>query len=406
MRIAYVVPYVPSLICTRSYNLIAQLTSLGHEVVVFTVQSNKQESIDIHTLKARCSETYCRSQPLWRSVLNSAAAVPSNRPLQSVYSWQRGMAVQVSQRVSRKEFDVVHVEHLRGSRYGVTLKSRFPTMPVVWDSVDCISHLFQQAASQSRSPLAKVVARFELPRTRKAEGSLICMFDQVLVTSSVDRDALLQLTPKGKAASQISVLPNGVDLDYFHANLDLQRDSETIVFTGKMSYHANITMARYLVTEIMPRIWRTHPAARLYIVGKDPSPQIKELGKNPLITVTGTVDDIRPFLWRATVAVVPLLYGTGIQNKILEAMAAGTPVVTTCKALPALQVQPGRDLLVSDDPDEFADAARQVMDDRNLQHQLREAGTSYVRTFHSWTRIASQLENIYRQILNETEIPA
>ena len=122
--------------------------------------------------------------------------------------------------------------------------------------------------------------------------------------------------------------------------------------------------------------------------------------RNPLITVTGTVDDIRPFLWRATVSVVPLLYGAGIQNKILEAMATGTPVVTTCQALLALQAQPGKDLFVSDDPDGFSQAVLQLIANRDLQQKTGEAGVIYARTFHSWASIASQLVNIYQQILD------
>lgn len=401
MRIAYIVPYVPNLIRTRPYNLITQLSSLGHEVVVFTLGSNRQDLMDAEKLKGKCRAVHYYVQPVWRSFLNSASTIPSNQPLQSAYSWQGAMARQISSCVSRKEFDVVHVEHLRGSRYGVFLKSEFPSMPVVWDSVDCISHLFQQAASQSGSFFGKFVTRFELPRTQMAEGNLICKFDHVLVTSFADRDALLGLAPDGKRPSQISVLPNGVDLDYFHSNSEYQRDEETIIFSGKMSYHANISMVKYLVTEIMPRIWQVRPAVRLFIVGKDPTSHIKELGKNPLITVTGTVDDIRPFLWRATVSVVPLLYGAGIQNKILEAMAAGTPVVTTGRALSALRVQPGKDLLVTNDADEFSQAVLRLIGDRNLRCTISDAGRAYIRTYHSWTSIASQLVNIYQQILHQ-----
>src|SRR6185436_6066393 len=149
--------------------------------------------------------------------------------------------------------------------------------------------------------------RFELPRTKKAEGNLICNFDHALVTSATDKNALLELANDEKPLSPLSVLPNGVDLDYFCPNPAMQRKPETIVFSGKMSYHANISMVKYLVAEIMPRVWKIRPGARLIIVGKDPSTEIKELGRNPLITVTGTVDDIRPFLWQATVSVVPLL---------------------------------------------------------------------------------------------------
>ena len=404
MRVAYIVPYVPNLIRTRPYNLINQLASLGHEVTVFTLGLGQQDLIDVQALRGYGRDIDYYGQPVWRSLLNSVAAVPSRKPLQSVYSWQHNMALQIAKRVSQNQFDIVHVEHLRASRYGSFLKSMFPSLPVVWDSVDCISHLFQQAANHSRSFFGKFITLFELSRTRRAEGELACLFDHVLVTASSDRNALLGLVPLGKSPSEISVLPNGVDLEYFHPSTEFQRDAETIVFSGKMSYHANISMAKYLVEEIMPRIWKVRPAARLYIVGKDPSPAIRQLMQNPLITVTGTVDDIRPFLWRATVSVVPLLYGVGIQNKILEAMATGTPVVTTCRTLSALQAQPGKDLLAYDDPDRFSEAVLQLIADRSLQQKIGNAAVTYVRTYHNWTSIASQLVKIYQQILDSKRL--
>jgi len=400
MRIAYIVPYVPNLIRTRPYNLINQLASLGHEVSVFTLGSSKGDLIDAQSLKGHCREVYYYAQPVWRSLWNSASALPSRKPLQSVYSWQPAMARQIAESTARNEFDIVHIEHLRGSRFGLFLKSKLPNMPVVWDSVDCITHLFQQAAKQSSSFFGKFMTRFELSRTRRAEGDLVCRFDHTLITAPADRNALLGLVPPGKSPSEISVLPNGVDLEYFHPSAEFQRDPETIIFSGKMSYHANTSMVKYLVAEIMPRIWKVRPATRLYIVGKDPTADIKELQKNPRIVVTGTVDDIRPFLWMATVSVVPLLYGAGIQNKILEAMATGTPVVTTCQALSALQAQRGQDLFVSDDPDGFSQAVLQLIANRDLQQKTGDAGVKYTRTFHSWASIASQLVNIYQQILD------
>ena len=113
MKIAYVVPYVPNLIRTRPYNLIAQLASLGHEIEVFTLGSNRQDLIDAQALKVKCSDVRYFVQPVWRSLLNSTVAVPSSQPLQTVYSWQAGMAGELFERVSRKEFDIVHVEHLK-----------------------------------------------------------------------------------------------------------------------------------------------------------------------------------------------------------------------------------------------------------------------------------------------------
>jgi glycosyltransferase involved in cell wall biosynthesis len=399
MKIAYIVPYVPNLIRTRPYNLILQLISLGHQVDVFTIGSNQQDRTDATTLLNKGAAVHYYVQPIWRSLLNSAWAIPTDRPLQSVYSWHTGMAQEIADQVSRKAYDVVHVEHLRGSRYGLFLKAKFPSQTVIWDSVDCISHLFEQASSQSSSLFGKFVTRFELPRTKKAEGNLIRDFDHALVTSATDKNALLELANDEKPLSPLSVLPNGVDLDYFCPNPAVQRKPETIVFSGKMSYHANISMVKYLVAEIMPRVWKIRPGARLIIVGKDPSPEIKELGRNPLITVTGTVDDIRPFLWQATVSVVPLLYGAGIQNKILEAMATATPVITTLRTLSALEARPGLDIVVADTAENFAQEIVRLMSNLEHRHTVGSSGLAYVQKNHNWKEIAGSLVDVYQQSL-------
>jgi glycosyltransferase involved in cell wall biosynthesis len=155
-------------------------------------------------------------------------------------------------------------------------------------------------------------------------------------------------------------------------------------------------MVKYLVTEVMPKIWECRPTVCLTVVGKDPPADIKALGENPLIKITGTVDDIRPYLWRATVAVVPLIYGAGIQNKILEAMATGTPVVTTTKALASLRVNSGVEILVGDSPEEFSQKVLDLMDSSSTQRSVGEKGASYVQKNHHWKTIVARLADIYR----------
>mgnify|MGYP000014577343 CR=1 FL=1 len=271
MKIAYVVPYVPNQIRTRSYNLISSLTELGHEVDVFTVGSSDADRRDAELLNVRC--VYYEHQPLWRSLFHSALAVPSNRPLQSVYSWNPKLAAQLKTLLSN--YDVLQVEHLRGAAYGTFIKSQFPSMPVVWDSVDCISYLFKQASRHSGSLFGKLMTRFELGRTRNAEGRLLGAFDHVLVTSATDKKALLDIVPPGVKPAPVMVLSNGVDQEYFRLNPEIERDPDTLVFSGKMSYHANVSMVMYLLNEIMPRLWAKRPSVRLVVVGKDPPASIR-----------------------------------------------------------------------------------------------------------------------------------
>jgi glycosyltransferase involved in cell wall biosynthesis len=402
MKIAYIVPYVPNQIRTRSYNLISSLSELGQEVDVFTLGSGEADVDDAESLKAKCRAVYYQHQPVWRSVLNSVLAISSNTPLQSVYSWHPGLASRLGSILSggstQPAYDAVYVEHLRGSRYGLFVKSNFPSMPVVWDSVDCISYLFRQAAVQSRSLFSKLVARFELERTSKAEGSLLGRFDHVLVTSEMDKSALLDTVPRKAKAVPITVIPNGVDQDYFRVNPDLQRDADTLVFSGKMSYHANVSMVMYLYKEIMPRIWEKRPTVRLVVVGKDPPPELRKLADSSRVTVTGTVDDIRPFLWKAAAAVVPLVYGAGIQNKILEAMATGTPVITNGKVLASLSVTAGEELLIGDSADEFAVATLKLIENPVLRSTIGQAGLQYVKKHHNWSESARQIVDIFASL--------
>lgn len=396
MKIAYVVPYVPNLIRTRPYNLIRQLAASGHEVSVFTLGYGTQDLKDVESLRAKVAKVYYEEQTVWHSLWNSLTAVPSQRPLQTVYSWNPRLAKRLVSLLSVPgRFDVVHVEHLRGSLYGQYIKMKLPHMPVVWDSVDCISYLFRQASTHGAGGFGRFVTRFELGRTRRAEGKLVSEFDHVLVTSKADKDAMLELALPGSKAPSISVLPNGVDLDFFCPNAKAHRNEETLVFSGKMSYHANISMVRYLVSEIMPRVWRMRPNVRLTIVGKDPSQDIRALGVDSRITVTGTVDDIRPYLWSASIAVVPLVYGAGIQNKILEAMACGTPVVTTSNAISSLDLTCGKELQVADGAEEFAGAILELLNDRDRRLEISAAGLDYVKNHHNWTTIAGHMLAYY-----------
>lgn len=403
MKIAYLVPYVPNLIRTRPYNLIRQLAALGNEITVFTLGSGKQDREDAEALRLKVAQLYYQEQPIWYSLWNSIKAVPSRRPLQTVYSWNPHLASRFVKSISDDlgTFDIVHVEHLRGSRYGQFVRSRFPHIPMIWDSVDCISYLFRQASAYSTSIFGRFVTSFELSRTQKMEENLIREFDRVLVTSETDKNALLELALSIVKPAPISVLSNGVDLKYFHQNSERQRDLNTLVFSGKMSYHANISMVKYLVAEIMPRIWVKYPSVRLMIVGKDPTSEVRTFGVDSRISVTGTVNDIRPFLWEATVAVIPLVYGAGIQNKVLEAMACGTPVVTTSKVLSSLRVTAGKELLVADGATQFSQCVIRLLDNQKFQFEIGSNGASYVRSHHSWMNMAKQLVTHYNETIKE-----
>lgn len=419
MRILFVVPYVPNLVRVRPFNLIRSLVGRGHQITLATIWSRAEEHAGLRELEPYCEEIIAVRVPGWQSAINSLLAVPTGQPLQTWYAWNRELANKIISRLlstkSEKLFDVVHVEHLRGVKYGLYVQEQLGgalagvsrsftddqlnagrvRVPVVWDSVDCISYLFRQSASYSQSIIHRLITKFELGRTERYEAYLLDRFVRVLVTSQQDKDAFSALTKDGRPRENLCIIPNGVDLNYFFPDKEVQREKNAIVVSGKMSYHANITMVMHLVDHIMPIVWSRRPDAQLWIVGKDPPREICALAERGRINVTGTVPDIRPYLRKATVAVAPLVYGAGIQNKVLESMACGAPVVVTPRAVAALQALPGKDVCVAQAADDFADSIVDLLDHPDRRDSIGEAGRNYVVNNHHWDRITENLEEVY-----------
>lgn len=400
LNILFIVPYVPDLIRVRPYNLIRYLARREHCITVLAPWTTEEEYNSMQELETICERVDGVRLPKMLSYWNCLTALPTKIPLQSVYCWHPALvrkAMALLAENNGKKIDLVHVEHLRGARYGLKLKSSISNscVPVVWDSVDSITYLFRQAAGQSQKRLSRLITGFELSRTEWYEGYLVNQFDRVLVTSKTDKAALDKLGHLDPSSGKVVVLNNGVDLSYFTPAPEIKREPGTLVVSGKLSYHANVSMVLHLVKNIMPLVWEKRPDVKLYVVGKNPPREIQELKENPAIVVTDTVRDIRPYLQRATAAVAPVTYGAGIQNKVLEAMACATPVISTSKAVSALNVLPGRDVLVADAPDQFAHLVLELLSRPEMQMAIGGAGRRYVETHHSWNGIAEKLEEVY-----------
>jgi glycosyltransferase involved in cell wall biosynthesis len=285
--------------------------------------------------------------------------------------------------------------------------------PLIWDAVDCISLLCKQTIASGPSLPVRAVALLEHRRTQQYEGKLLSKLPHVLVTSERDRQALIELrylqtdtitSSHEELGAGICVLPNGVDLEYF-SPLPQERRRFNLVFSGKMSYHANVATALYLYRQIMPRIWQHQPETTLTIVGSKPPPAIQRLARDPRVEVTGYVEDLRPYVRRAQVMLSPMVYSVGIQNKVLEAMALGTPVVVAEQAAAALGARPGRDLLVAASASEFAEQTLRLMNDAELHSMLSRCGRIYVEQQHNWRIATDRLVDVYQQAISTPKIP-
>lgn len=391
MRLLYITPYVPSPIRVRPYELLRALVGQGIQPRVLCPASSadgpaltalRSAGIDVDAVPVTAPQ-------LVGAVVRHAASVP----LQAAYGLPAPLVRRLSQILMEQPIDLVHIEHLRAAAL-LPLVRRYP---VVYDAVDCISLLQERTLAQGPDWRSRLLARLELGRTRSFERRTCRAARLTAVTSLEDAAALRQLAPD----ADIRLVPNGVDLTRFAPGA-LERRDDVVVFTGKMSYHANVAAAVRLIEQIMPRVWRHHPSAQAWIVGSSPPPAITRYAADPRVTVTGYVPEMVPYLQQATVAVSPLRYGVGVQNKVLEAMATATPTVTDRQCMAALQAQPERDLLVADDDVQFAAAIARLLDDAALRRSIGQAGRAYVERHHRWTASAALLAQMYHQTLQTT----
>jgi sugar transferase (PEP-CTERM/EpsH1 system associated) len=401
LGILFVVPYVPSRLRTRPFHLIRGLAERGHRIALFAVATSERELDEAAALRDVCARLEIVRQPTARSLWSCAQALGRGDPLQAAYCLSPAMNAQIRTALAAPgAYDVLHIEHLRAAQYG--LDARVPLR--IYDAVDCMSRLLAQTAERGPTWASRTTARVEMQATQRFERAAMERFDRVLLTSETDRRALLELATagaNGALAARVHALPNGVDLDYFTPG-DQPREPATLIFVGRMGYHANLAGVRVLIEDIMPRVWHRYPEAKLLVVGADPPAalraQVARLGER--VALTGTVPDVRPYLARATVSVSPLPYAVGIQNKVLEAMATATPVVASPAACAGLDAASGTDLLVEAEPQHFANAAMRVLADRELARRIGAAGRQFVIRHHDWQRVVERLEAIYDEAID------
>jgi glycosyltransferase involved in cell wall biosynthesis len=296
----------------------------------------------------------------------------------------------LQEELERFEPDIVHVA---GSQLGA-LGRMLESQPSVLGAYDA-RHLNVDAERLLAHGLRRRLLRTEARRVRRFEAVEYPFFDHIVMVSEEDRAELEALNP----ALEITVIPNGVDADFFRPDQNVAREASLILFTGVMSYAPNILAAEFLARRVLPLVRARRPEARLAIVGRAPAPRVQALAALEGVDVIGEVPDLRPWLRRSRVYACPMLSGTGIKNKLLEAMASELACVVTPLALQGLEVTPGVEMLVGETEEEVAERLLEVLRDDESAERLGRAARDYVRAQHDWHSVALAYERVYREVL-------
>jgi sugar transferase (PEP-CTERM/EpsH1 system associated) len=297
----------------------------------------------------------------------------------------RAFQQQVARVLNSDTFDVVHARQL--------------PMAAVVTGLDHPCKLLELIDSETLQSVRRV--RAKSPKTwlrylsaRALEQQAVRRFDACTTVADADAQMVRRLAPR----LPVHVVPNGVDADHF-APLERAELPGTLIFTGAMSFPPNVTAVLHFYENIMPLVRRELPDARLIIAGRDPAPAVAALAADPQVTVTGFVEDMRPWLAESCVMVCPMLTGSGIKNKVLEALAMARPVVSTTLGIEALEVADGRELRIADTPADFAAAVLELLRDRDARRRLGQAGRARVLQRYTWDACAASYEELYGQLV-------
>ncbi len=391
LYLAHRIPYPPNKgDKIRSFYQIRHL-SREHAVHLVCLVDDIEDLQHVKTLEKYCAsvDALYRGGTTGRGL--SLLALFTNRPLSVAAFYSRRLARRIAFRLDSQKIDRIFFFSSAMAEYVRDILD----IPKIIDFVDVDSAKWRLYADYHRFPLSQIY-RLEANRLARYEEEGAQAFDHSLFVSDAEA-GLFQQRVKNRP---LSVIPNGVDLERFAPHGDGPSPSKqpVIVFTGAMDYFPNADGVQYFCQKIFPLIREALPEAIFYIVGRNPTRQVRALGCQPNVTVTGSVPDVRPYLSQARVAVAPLRIARGVQNKILESMAMGLPVVGTSQAFEGIRATWADGVRVADEPQKFAQAVLELLGDDDLQQECSLQARHYVQHHHRWEEHGTRLEHLLKKM--------
>ena len=364
----------------RAFHFLEHL-SCQHELTLASFIADESERECVAPLQTFCREVHIVPMSPRRSALSVGINIWRREPLQVLYYRLPAMRDLLAELVATNDFDAAYVHLFRMAPYVAHYRELYRIV----DLTDVISKEIGLSLPY-RGLASRLVYGIEKRRITRYEQWVAQSFEETWLISEADRQVLAPACP----SANIQVVPNGVDFSEFYpTGQGCQPNS--LIFVGHLGVFHNIDAAMHLATSLLPLVREQIPDCTLSIVGAEPDPQIQQLDQDPSVTVTGFVPDLNRQLNQAAVFVAPLRFAAGIQNKVLEAMAAGTPVVTTSLINEGLGARPDHDLLVADDVESTVRKIVILLQDERHREQIARAGRQFVHRKYSWNHAVNRV---------------
>lgn len=367
----------------RTFHIIEHL-SREHELSLASFIASPYERDHLIPFRSLCRDVRVVLMRPFVSALQVLFNLWRSEPMQALYYRCAEMHRLINHMVCDNRFDAVYVHLFRMAPY----VSEFSHLYRIVDMTDIISR--EVACSLPyRKGVSRLIYQLEQPRMNRYEKWVAEHFEEIWLISEAERRSIASECPRGN----FQIVTNGVDSESFRPT-GRQYNAKTLVFVGNLHTFHNANAAICLARKILPLVRQKVPDCRLYIVGVNPGPSVLRLEKDPAVIVTGFVPDLNELLNRSTVFVAPMRVARGIQNKVLEAMAAGRPVVTTSHVNMGLGAQPGRHLFIADDAQTMANQIVMLLRDEELRKKIGHEAREFVLRTFSWDNVVQRMKNI------------
>jgi polysaccharide biosynthesis protein PslH len=369
----------------RSYHQMALLAQ-NHEITLVSPIEQDCDPEGIEKVGQFCTALELVPITKQHRLLNTVRVATYDLPRWIPQWFAKDVRDRVQSLLRSQSFDVIYLQMVKTILY----LPEGHGLPVVIDFVDAWSlNLARQA--QSQTGFRKAFYRLQSRRMERYERQIMGQIAHGIISSKTDQQSI------GNFAN-LSVVPNGVR---YPADpiVHVPTDCLSMIFVGNMAYPPNIAATSYFVKNVFPLVKSRHANCELIIIGPNPPETLVQDCTQPGVKFLGFVPDLNEYLARATVSVAPMRLGSGIQNKVLEAMASGIPVVATTVGLGGIQASPGLHLLVEDTPDQMADAIVQVYQDAELRQDLIQNARNLIKEIYTWETAVERIEHIYHQVI-------
>ena len=395
MKVLMLTPYLPYPLVSggqiRTYNLLKNL-SKNHDITLFALIKDEAEREHLSELQKYCKKIILFKRTKNPFVLrNILLAGISSYPFVVTRNLPLGMKRAVQEELSKVKFDLIHAETFY-------MMPNIPEtkVPIIL-AEQTIEYLGYQDYMKKANPILRPILKIDIAKIKYWEKYFWKKADKLITMSQEDKNFIERSLGK---PLNISVVANGVDLDFFSKVKKNLPSDPTVLFVGTFKWLPNIKAVEEIVKKIWPLILKDLPNAKLKIVGFSPTPKIKAYALESSIEVMGAIEDIRDAFATAHVLLAPIRSGKGTRYKVLEAMITGTPVVATTLASEGLDLVDGKNVLIADSSSGLAKATVRLLRDKDLQKKLGKAGEDIVRDGYSWDTIAKELDSVYKEFKN------